>query len=175
MVLNAGAITDDDRAAFETFASFQPDADVTVRCASLSDVPPGSRSRRGSCPARRWGWPSASALTRRGQAHERDVNETGHGRYRHAPPSLPKLGYRTRPRSRTRAGIRAAQRVGVLRDFFRPPCAARRPRRLPGHSDASERHRLKTVRRLHSRVTLSTRPSAPAKRRDDVQRKRGKK
>ena len=35
MVLKAGA-TDDDRAAFEAFASFQPDADVTARCASLS-------------------------------------------------------------------------------------------------------------------------------------------
>ena len=35
MVLKAGA-TDDDRAAFETFSSFRPDADVTARCASLS-------------------------------------------------------------------------------------------------------------------------------------------
>jgi hypothetical protein len=35
MVLKAGA-TDDDRAVFETFASFQPDANVTSRCASLS-------------------------------------------------------------------------------------------------------------------------------------------
>jgi hypothetical protein len=34
MVLKAGA-TDDDRAVFETFASFQPDANVTSRCASL--------------------------------------------------------------------------------------------------------------------------------------------
>jgi hypothetical protein len=35
MVLKAGA-TDDDRAVFEAFSSFQPDADVTSRCASLS-------------------------------------------------------------------------------------------------------------------------------------------
>jgi hypothetical protein len=35
MVLKAGA-TDDDRAVFEAFSSFQPDADVTARCASLS-------------------------------------------------------------------------------------------------------------------------------------------
>jgi hypothetical protein len=35
MVLKAGA-TDDDRAAFETFASFQLEGDVTARCASLS-------------------------------------------------------------------------------------------------------------------------------------------
>ena len=34
MVLKAGA-TDDDRAAFETFASFQPDADVTAHCESM--------------------------------------------------------------------------------------------------------------------------------------------
>src|SRR5262245_43336915 len=34
MVLKTGA-TDDDRAVFETFASFQPDANVTSRCASL--------------------------------------------------------------------------------------------------------------------------------------------
>jgi len=34
MVLKAAA-TDDDRAVFETFASFQPDASVTSRCASL--------------------------------------------------------------------------------------------------------------------------------------------
>jgi hypothetical protein len=34
MVLKAGA-TDDDRAVFEAFSSFQPDADVTSRCASL--------------------------------------------------------------------------------------------------------------------------------------------
>ena len=34
MILKAGA-TDDERAAFEAFASFQPDADVTARCASL--------------------------------------------------------------------------------------------------------------------------------------------
>jgi|SRR5262245_19204776 len=34
MALKAGA-TDDDRAVFEAFSSFQPDADVTKRCASL--------------------------------------------------------------------------------------------------------------------------------------------
>jgi hypothetical protein len=34
MVLKAGA-TDDDRAVFEAFASYQPDADVTSHCASL--------------------------------------------------------------------------------------------------------------------------------------------
>jgi hypothetical protein len=34
MVLKAGA-TDEDRAVFETFASYQPDADVMSRCASL--------------------------------------------------------------------------------------------------------------------------------------------
>jgi hypothetical protein len=34
MILKAGA-TDDERAAFETFASLQPDADVISRCASL--------------------------------------------------------------------------------------------------------------------------------------------
>src|SRR4030095_6227138 len=35
MVLKAGA-TDDDRAVFETFASFQPDANVTWRSANRS-------------------------------------------------------------------------------------------------------------------------------------------
>jgi hypothetical protein len=35
MALKAGA-TDDDRAVFETFSSYQPDADVMARCASLS-------------------------------------------------------------------------------------------------------------------------------------------
>ena len=35
MVLKAGA-TDDDRAVFEAFSSFQPDADVASRCGSLS-------------------------------------------------------------------------------------------------------------------------------------------
>src|SRR5437867_7514152 len=34
MILKAGA-TDDERGAFETFASFQPDADVAAHCESL--------------------------------------------------------------------------------------------------------------------------------------------
>jgi len=89
MVLKAGA-TDDDRAASRRFASFQPDADVTVRCAEPERRAAGSRSRRGSCPARRWGLAERTALP--GECKIMSADETKRGM---GDTAMPRRPYRT--------------------------------------------------------------------------------
>ena len=89
MVLKAGA-TDDDRAAFETFASFQPDADVTVRCASLSRRAAGISVEARKLSSEAQGLAERTALP--GECKFTSADETKRGMgdtAAHAPRSLP--------------------------------------------------------------------------------------
>src|SRR5262245_22910304 len=88
MALKAGA-TDDDRAVFEAFSSFQPDADVTSRCASLgrraAAIAAGARKLSGEAQglAERTSLPGECKFT------SADEMKRGMGYAAHAPRSLP--------------------------------------------------------------------------------------
>ena len=89
MVLKAGA-TDDDRAAFETFASFQPDADVTTPCASLSRRAAGISAGARKLSSEAQGLAERTALP--GECKFTSADETKRGMgdtAAHAPRSLP--------------------------------------------------------------------------------------
>ena len=89
MVLKAGA-TDDDRAAFETFASFQPDADVTAPCASLSRRAAGIAAGARKLSSEAQGLAERTALP--GECKFTSADETKRGMgdtAAHAPRSLP--------------------------------------------------------------------------------------
>jgi len=89
MVLKAGA-TDDDRAAFETFASFQPDADVTVRCASLSRRAAGISVEARKLSSEALGLAERTALPGECKLMSADETKRGMGdTAAHAPRSLP--------------------------------------------------------------------------------------
>lgn len=89
MILKPAA-TDDDRAAFDTFASFQPDPDVTGHCASLSRraaaIVTAARklSSEGQGLAERTSLPGECKFTRVDET-KRGMGETA----AHAPRSLP--------------------------------------------------------------------------------------
>jgi hypothetical protein len=89
MLLKAGA-TDDDRAVFETFSSFQPDADVTSRCASLgrraAAISAGARKLSGEAQglAERTSLPGECKFTGADEM-KRGMGDTA----AHAPRSLP--------------------------------------------------------------------------------------
>jgi hypothetical protein len=89
MTLKAGA-TDDDRAIFEAFSSFQPDADVTSRCASLgrraAAIAAGARklSSEAQGLAERTSLPGECKFTSADEM-KRGMSDTA----AHAPRSLP--------------------------------------------------------------------------------------
>src|SRR5438093_4923052 len=89
MVLKAGA-TDDGRAAFETFVSFQPDADVTTPCASLSRRAAGIAAGAKKLSSEAQGLAERTALP--GECKFTSADETKRGMgdtAAHAPRSLP--------------------------------------------------------------------------------------
>jgi hypothetical protein len=88
LVLKAGA-TDDDRAVFETFASFQPDANVTSRCASLSRRATAISAGARKLSSEAQGLAERTSLPGECKFRIADEMKRGMGETAHAPRSLP--------------------------------------------------------------------------------------
>jgi hypothetical protein len=89
MVLKAGA-TDDDRAVVEAFTSFQPDANVTARCASLSRRATAISTSAGKLASEAQGLAERTSLPGECKFTSADEMKRGMGdTAAHAPRSLP--------------------------------------------------------------------------------------